>query len=96
MANPDFGTTGTLPVRIAGFDGLQMDLEGSDSPFSFSCSGWFGPDQLTRWATRLYLIDYPGESAQVLAIAVISSEADFERVIEVARPIVESLEIDAP
>jgi dihydropteroate synthase len=42
------------------------------------------------------LIDYPGESAQVLAIAVISSEADFERVIEVARPIVESLEIDAP
>jgi hypothetical protein len=42
------------------------------------------------------VIDYPGESAQVLAIAVISPETDFERVTEEATPIVESLEIDTP
>ena len=43
---------------------------------------------------RLYLLDYPGESAPVLAIAVIAApETDFERVLEEATPIVESLEI---
>ena len=41
---------------------------------------------------RLYLVDYPGESAQVLTIAVIAPEPDFERVLEEATPIVESLE----
>ena len=94
MANPDFETTGTVPVRIAGLDWLQMDMDVDYNPLS--CSGWFGPDQLTRWRTRLYLIDYPGESAQVLAIAVISPETDFERVTEEATPIVESLEIVTP
>ncbi len=37
--------------------------------------------------------DYPGESAQVLAIAVIAPEEAFEGVLEEATPIVESLEI---
>ena len=41
---------------------------------------------------RLYLINYPGESAQVLTIAIIAPETDFERVLEQATPIVESLE----
>ena len=94
MANPDFETTGAVPVRIAGLDGLQLDVDVDYNPLS--CSGWFGPDQLAQWRTRLYLIDYPGESAQVLAIAVISPETDFERVTQEATPIVESLEIDTP
>jgi len=48
---------------------------------------------------RLYLIDYPTEPAspsgwnpQVLTIAVIAPETDFERALEEARPILESLE----
>ncbi len=74
MANPDFETTGTVPVRIAGLDGLQMDVDVNNN----SCWGYmgFGPDQLTQWRTRLYLLDYPGESAQILAIAVIARPSD--------------------
>ena len=89
MADPNSATTGTVPVRIAGLDGLQMDVDVDD----YSCWQLWGPDQLDRWRTRLYLIDYPGEPAQVLAIAVIAPEESFESVVEKATPIVESLEI---
>jgi hypothetical protein len=41
---------------------------------------------------RLYLVDLPGGSARILAIAIIASEADFERVLEAATPIVDSFE----
>ena len=41
---------------------------------------------------RLYLVDYPGDAAEVLAIAVIAPEEAFESVLEKATPIVESLE----
>ena len=94
MANPDFETTGTVPVRIAGLDGLQMDVDVNYN----SCWSYmgFGPDQLQRWRTRLYMLDYPGDSAQILIIAVIAPAIDLERVIEKATPIVESLEIHAP
>ncbi len=91
MANPDFETTGTVPVRIAGLDGLQMDVDVNHNPYP--CWRWFGPDQLAQWRTRLYLLDYPGDSAQILIIAVIAPATDLERVIEEATPIVESLEI---
>ena len=53
------------------------------------------------WRLRLDQIDYPSELAspsgsnwrpQVLTIAVIASETDFERALEQATPIVESIE----
>jgi hypothetical protein len=89
MADPNSETTGTVPVRIAGLDGLQMDVDVGD----YSCWGMWGPDQLGGWRTRLYLIDYPGPLAQILMIAVIAEEEAFEQVLEAATPIVESLEI---
>ena len=92
MADPNFETTGTVPVRIAGIDGLQMDVDAAVADWNDFCWPW-APDQSDRWRMRLYLIDYPGESAQVLTIAVIAPETDFERVLEKATPIVESLEI---
>jgi hypothetical protein len=95
MANPDFETNGTVPVRIAGLDGLQMDV-GINRNVHRCWFGGFGPDQLAQWRTRLYLLDYPGDSAQILIIAVIAPAIDLERVIEEATPIVESLEINAP
>lgn len=89
VASPDFETSGTVPVRIAGLDGLQMDVDVNHNP----CWRWWGPDQLAQWRTRLYLLDYPGPSAQILIIAVIAPASDLERVIEEATPIVDSLEI---
>ena len=107
MADPDFETTGTVPVRIAGLDGLQMDVVvATAGPTVCYWTNWAleispeisptGELGHAGWRMRLYLIDYPGESAQVLAITVISPENDFERVLEKATPIVESLEIHAP
>jgi hypothetical protein len=101
MADPTIiDTTGTVPVRIAGLDGLQMDvdvnmnavLRDEEDPF---CSWIWAPDQADRWRMRLYLVDLPeGMSMQTLAIAVIAApDTDFERVLEEASPIVESLEI---
>jgi len=41
---------------------------------------------------RLYLVDLPEGSARTLAIAIVGPEADFERVVEAAAPIVDSFE----
>ena len=99
MADPDFETIGTVPVRIAGIDGLQMDVVVTRQPnvcyWPVGTRVRTGPSA-PGWRMRLYLIDYPGESAQVLTIAVIAPETDFERVLEEATPIVESLEFHTP
>jgi hypothetical protein len=93
MADPNFETTGTVPVSFAGIDGLQMDVDAAVADWNDFCWPWV-PDQSNRWRMRLYLVDYPGESAGVLTIAVIAApETDFERVLEEAAPIVESLEV---
>lgn len=99
MDDPNSETTGTVPVRIAGLDGLQMDVD-VDVDMDVNavvaegpCWWMWAPDQLSRYRMRLYLIDYPGGAAPVLAIAVIAPEEVFERVLEEATPIVESLEI---
>jgi hypothetical protein len=41
---------------------------------------------------RLYLLDLPGGSARILAIAIVAPEPSFERVVEAAAPIVDSFE----
>ena len=86
MADPDFETTETVPVRIAGIDGLQIDgvvTAQWDTNWSLCYPMWTTNAQVFRM--RLYLIDYPAESAQVLTIAIIAPEPDFERVLEEAR-----------
>jgi hypothetical protein len=96
MANPDVETTEPVPVSIGGLHGLQMDV-------AVAANGehcywiWFNeglPAADPGWRLRLYLLDYPGESAQVLTIAVLTPWASFEEVIEEATPIVESLQIN--
>jgi hypothetical protein len=44
---------------------------------------------------RLYLIDLPGGSARILAIAIIAPDARFEHVVEAAAPIMNSFEFHA-
>jgi hypothetical protein len=94
MADPDFEAIETVPVRIAGIDGLQIDgvvTAQWDTNWSLCYPIWTTDAQVFR--IRLYLIDYPGEAAQVLTIAVIAPETDFERMLEQATPTVESLEL---
>jgi hypothetical protein len=43
---------------------------------------------------RLYLLDVPdGSSIRILAIAIVAREARFDRVIEAATPILDSVEL---
>jgi hypothetical protein len=44
---------------------------------------------------RLYLVDLPGGSARILSIAIVASEDQFERVVEAAAPVVDSIELHA-
>ncbi|KRT61074.1 MAG: hypothetical protein XU10_C0044G0007 [Chloroflexi bacterium CSP1-4] len=42
---------------------------------------------------RLYLVDVPaGSATRILAIAIVGPDARFERVVEAAMPIVDSIE----
>ncbi len=98
-ADPDFETIGTTPVRIAGVDGLQIDLDVVATGGTVCAwDQWVLEVQgipnagYGEFRMRLYLIDYPGESAQVLAIAIIASDDVFERVLEEAQPIIDSIE----
>jgi hypothetical protein len=96
MANPDVETTEPVPVSIGGLHGLQMDVAvAANAEHCYWI--WFNeglPAADPGWRLRLYLLDYPGESAQVLTIAVLTPWASFEEVIEEATPIVESLQIN--
>ena len=45
---------------------------------------------------RLYLFDVPkGLSMRILAIAIVASESSFERAVEAAAPVVDSVEFHA-
>lgn len=107
-ADPDFETTETVPASIAGIDGLQIDLTFTEQDLCYTLwspsrrgSGTEPSDVPgEEWRMRLYLVDYP-EAAwpsdvtwkpQVLTIAVIAPQTDFERALERAAPIVDSIE----
>jgi hypothetical protein len=67
------------PGRLKVGDCAPMALEGVSA----------GPDG----PMRLYLLDLPeGMSARILAIAIVAHESEFERVVEAAVPVVDSLE----
>lgn len=54
--------------------------------------GSFPVPRTGRHQMRLYLLDLPGRSAQILAIAIVAPESRFERVIDAAAPILDSFE----
>jgi hypothetical protein len=96
VANPDFAATEPVPVRLAGNDWLQLDLRFSDRGRA-SCLWADLPPGDPGWHARLHLIDYPDGSSSpylnVLMIAIIAPEADVERVLAEAAPILASLEL---
>jgi hypothetical protein len=59
--------------------------------------GWIGVGLRHGDRMRLYLLDLPeGMSARILAIAISAPEPDFERVMEAAAPVLDSIEFHAP
>jgi hypothetical protein len=109
MTDPDLDVTAPVAVTVGGIDALHVDVV--DAPGASTCASW-GTRVITDgtdgngWTPgwlgdeggrmRLYLLDVPGGSAEVLAIAITASDERFEEVIEVAEPIVESIEFHAP
>ena len=89
-SDPDFEATAPVAVNIGGIPALRMDvvLSPGASCRLFLEHAPFG--RLDR--ARLYLVDLPGGSARVLAIATITDEDSFETVLEWAAPIVDSIE----
>ncbi|HXJ66990.1 MAG TPA: hypothetical protein VNN79_24815, partial [Actinomycetota bacterium] len=105
-SDPDLDATAPVPVSIGGIPALQVDVVMTDAPeCSWQLPGFSSGTPLLlknapfvlpgqNWA-RLYLLDLPGGSGGVLAIAICSSEEDHERALEVAAPIVDSIRFRA-
>jgi hypothetical protein len=100
-SDPDLEATAPVPATIGGAPALQMDVllapDAIECPFELTYVSGTAPllvkqtpileDQLVR----LYLVDLPeGGSARVLAIVIPS--ADVEGALELAAPIVDSIE----
>ena len=102
-SNPDLEATAPVTVSVGGVDALRMDVIAA--PGASVCEeplmmaehvGLLRTDRM-----RLYLLDLPGGSARILAIAMIARDPygevevpqqDFEHVVEAATPIMDSFE----
>jgi hypothetical protein len=99
-SNPDLEVTVPVADRVGGTDALRMDVapvpgaatcpNGAVPVVSTSNSGWgtMGPGELGR----LYVLDVPGGSVRTLVIRITAPEAAFERAVEAAAPVVDSIE----
>jgi hypothetical protein len=61
-------------------------------PLGPNGNGWAGARVNPGYRIRLYLLDLPGGSARILAIAIVAREPLFERVVEAVAPIVDSFQ----
>ena len=105
-SNPNLESTTPVAVSVGGMDALRMDV--AAAPGADVCETLLvltGASLRPTDRMRLYLVDLPGWSARVLAIAVIArdpydevevSQQDFEKLVEAATPIVESVEFRTP
>jgi hypothetical protein len=105
-SDPDLEASAPVAVTVGGTKALRMDV--TAAPGATICDWWGAPLAVTQAGVeqayasvalgagdrmRLYLLDLPeGLSARTLAIAIVAPKADFERVVEEAQPIVESVE----
>ena len=96
-SDPDLEATAPVAVSVGGTEALRTDVVAASgaSICELAPAPWVVTEtSLDRGhRMRLYLLDLPdGLSARILAIAISSPEASFERVLEAAAPIVESFE----
>lgn len=103
-SDPDLEATAPVAVNVRGARALTMDVMIAAGA---SICQYFGrPEALTNEQgdlldinlqtgrrMRLYLFDVPeGSSMRMLAIAIVAPESTFERAVEAAAPVVDSLE----
>jgi hypothetical protein len=108
LSDPDIEATAPVPVRIAGIDALQMDVapapgasicERSNEPVLFTSDEPDNFTDLNLWhehSYRLYLLDVPAGSSEILAIEIVAGHRELESVVEAAAPVLDSLEFHAP
>jgi hypothetical protein len=99
-SNPDLEATMPVTERVGGIDALRFDV--APVPGASTCPNGAVPVVSTSnggWGTighgslgRLYVLDLPGGSARALVIMIEAPEADFERAVEAAAPVVDSFE----
>jgi len=97
-SNPDLEATAPVTVRLGGIDAVQMDVVALRQPEVGECYPMV-LDRLSAGGGRmlLYLLDLPeGMSARTLAIAIVAQESEFERVVNAAAPVLDSVEFHAP
>lgn len=96
IADSGYEVSEATPVRIAGIDGLQIDVAVPDHG-QYLCS--FGDSETLRGVQsggtrmRLFLVDHPGESAGVLTFAVLTNADELEGAIAEATPTIDSVEL---
>ena len=98
-SDPSLEATAPAAVTIGGLSALQMDVVRAPAR---GC--WLllepnsaGPDRVVaNDRTRLYLLDLPGGSARVLAIAITGDEDSFETLLAWAAPVIDSIEFHTP
>jgi hypothetical protein len=93
VADSGHEVTEPVPVRIAGLDGLQIDVAVSGQQVTFLCT-FEGPlrgVQSGGSRMRFVMVDLPG-SAGVLTIAVMTSPDEFEDAIAETASIINSVE----
>jgi hypothetical protein len=102
-SDPDYEATAPVAVSVGGTEALRMDVVAA--PGASICDAWGAPRVVTPndhdWPgmdlehgsrMRLYLLDLPGGTARILAIAIVAPESRFEQVVEAAAPIMDSFE----
>lgn len=109
-SDPDLEATAPAAVSVGGVEALMMDVTAAAGASVCDLGVMLARGLETRTplvveniglATgdrmRLYLFDMPeGSSMRILAIAIMSPEARFERAVEAAAPVVDSVEFHAP
>lgn len=97
-SNPDLEASAPVAERVGGIEALRLDVAPVPGasvcygavPVVANSSGWGGLEN--GRLGRLYILDLPGGSARALAIWITAPEADFERVVQAAAPVVDSFE----
>jgi hypothetical protein len=96
-SDPDLEVTAPVATSVGGVEGLRMDVV--PAPGARVCDGWVAVTPVVSETgvepgsrMRLYLLDLPGGSARILAVAIVAPADHFEQVVDAATPILDSFE----
>jgi hypothetical protein len=96
-SDPDLDVTAPVATSVGGVEALRMDVV--PAPGARVCDGWVAVTPVVTETgvepgsrMRLYLLDLPGGSARILAVAIVAPAEHFEQVVDAATPILDSFE----